>query len=213
MIAYKVQKGDTLLSLGKKFQIPYMDIARVNPIIKDPNVIQEGWNFKIPGFPEIKAARKVGLEIKFPELEKKFRRDVWDTFISERSLLKPIEPLKKAVEFGWTAKELKEPSLVMERSKTLDNLKREQDIEMKSSGIVSTLGKIIPSLQIILKPVQDKLRRDIHYNTEVQGQLWSYDKPSLAKLNKLMEDRSKPLKNFMDVLTPYVWLIRKGMKE
>jgi len=70
MITYKVKRGDTLSAIGKKFKIPYMDVFRANPIIKDPNKIQEGWTLKIPTIlPEIKAIRELEWK-KIPEWEK-----------------------------------------------------------------------------------------------------------------------------------------------
>lgn len=47
---YIVKKGDTLSGIGKKYGVPWKDIANANKnIIKDPNKIQVGMKLVIPG--------------------------------------------------------------------------------------------------------------------------------------------------------------------
>ena len=47
-IDYTVRVGDTLHRLAKKFKTTVEAIMRLNPIIKDRNLIRVGWNLTIP---------------------------------------------------------------------------------------------------------------------------------------------------------------------
>ncbi len=67
---YKIKKGDTLSSISKKMKISMSLIKARNPIIKDINKIQEGWNLKIPGYKEIKALKKMKEDVS-PEMERR----------------------------------------------------------------------------------------------------------------------------------------------
>ena len=47
-IEYTVRAGDTLHKLAKHFNTTVDAIMRLNPIIKDRNLIRVGWNLTIP---------------------------------------------------------------------------------------------------------------------------------------------------------------------
>ena len=47
-IEYTVREGDNLSRLSKKFRTTVNEICRLNPIIKDKNLIRVGWNLTIP---------------------------------------------------------------------------------------------------------------------------------------------------------------------
>lgn len=48
---YRVVSGDTLWGIATRDQVPggWRRVARVNPQVQDPNVIQPGWVLEIPG--------------------------------------------------------------------------------------------------------------------------------------------------------------------
>ena len=45
---YRVQKGDTLSAVAKRYNSTVAAIVKANPIIKNPNVILPGWEIEIP---------------------------------------------------------------------------------------------------------------------------------------------------------------------
>ena len=48
MITYTVKKGDTLTAIASKYNTTVNEIVKLNPIIKNPNLINIGWKLTIP---------------------------------------------------------------------------------------------------------------------------------------------------------------------
>lgn len=48
MITYTVKKGDTLTTIASKYGTTVNEIVKLNPIIKNPNLINIGWKLTIP---------------------------------------------------------------------------------------------------------------------------------------------------------------------
>ena len=107
---YKIKRGDTLSKILKDYPHITPELVKdFNPdLIKDVNKIQEGWTIKIPGYKEIKALRK----LRGPSYGYGPVKPVPEPL--PREIIK--NPLEKAMEAGWTEKEIKTKPITLKET-------------------------------------------------------------------------------------------------
>lgn len=207
---YIIKKGDVLSRIEKKFKVPRSVMLALNPVIKNPDKIQEGWKLKIPErWGEVKASTRMIRQAYIKEWDKK-RKDenLKELEKIEKKLpkLKSISseefierPLKKVREIGFSKLRKQEAANLLRMK-----VKKEKAVIKKEKGILMETIKGLPEASRVVASKIAKVLFAIFPVYPVLKQIWNRTvmpvlkkgTPSREELQKAVDRMEKLQRDF-----------------